>query len=216
MVAYFSPAAGSYRTTTAPAIPLSVTGEAPPTTTGGIRTGVETLRQDIRFIRLGSPRLHRSTAHPFGSAAFWIVALLPLFAVTGAMGLRIHQDRLSGDVAYARGRRAGRLAKKRLAEARALASADDAKAFYAETARALQGFLADKLNIAEAGLMTDAVRRELIARGVGADVATEYLACIEHCDRQRFAPSDGGTPEHERFLERSGTVMTALDAELGR
>ena len=108
------------------------------------------------------------------------------------------------------------MAKKRLAEARTLVSGDDPRAFYAEAARALQGFLADKLNISEAGLMTDLVRRELGGRGGSDEVATEYLTCIEHCDRQRFAPSGGGTEAHEKFMGRTEAAMTSLNAELGR
>jgi BatD DUF11 like domain len=214
-MAYFDPRAGRFSTASAPAIPLEVTGEAPVSPTGGVRSGVETLRQDIRFIRLGAPRLHAVDRRVLGSAGFWIVALLPMLAVAGALGLRRHQDRLFGDVAYARGRRASRVAKRRLAEARALATNEDPKAFYAEAARALQGFLADKLNIAEAGLMTDLVTRELKARGVSDQVVTEYLACIEHCDQKRFAPSTGGTEAAERFLDRTEAAMIGLDRELG-
>jgi oxygen tolerance protein BatD len=213
---YFDAASGRFRSAVAPAIPLTVTGEAPASATGSLRAGVETLRQDIRFIRLGAPRLVAVDRRLFGSRGFWVVALLPLFAVTGALGLRRHQDRLYGDVAYARGRRAGRVAKKRMADARTLATGEDPKAFYAEAARALQGFLADKLNIAEAGLMTDVVERSLQERGVSSTVATEYLACIEHCDQKRFAPSDGGAAAHETFLKRTEAAMTALDAELKR
>ena len=46
---------------------------------------------------------------------FALLALLPLVGVAGAVAVRRQRDLLEGDVAYARGRRAGRLAKKRLA-----------------------------------------------------------------------------------------------------
>ena len=44
------------------------------------------------------------------------------------------------------------MARRRLSEASKLAEGDDARAFYAEVARALRGLVADRLNLAEAGL----------------------------------------------------------------
>jgi len=215
-MAYFDAETGTYRTASAPAIPLEVTGSAPVIGSGGLRSGVETLREDIRFIQLGAPRLYRTDRGLFQTPGFWILALLPLVGVTGAAALRRHQNRLEGDLAYARGRRAGRVARKRLGRARALAAEEGDREFYAEAARALQGFLADKLNVSEAGLMTEAVRFRLVERDVPEPVVAEYLDCIAHCDRQRFAPSGGGVTEHERFLERCESAMTALDRELAR
>jgi hypothetical protein len=147
--------------------------------------------------------------------AFWTFALLPMAGVAGALALRRHRDRIEGDVAYARGRRASRLARKRLAEARRLSTGDDARAFYAEVARALRGFVADKLNVAEAGMQIGDLRAGLARARVPDATTGELVDCLEHCDRQRFAPP---TPEGERarFLERAGMLMTSLDREIRR
>ena len=128
--------------------------------------GVETLREDIRFIQIGPPSLGALGGSLADAPGFWIVALLPLVALVGALVLRTHWDRLEGDVAYARGRRAGRVAKKRLGQARRVMSGGDARAFYAEVERALRAFLAGKLNVAEAGFMAEVAEAELRGRGV--------------------------------------------------
>ena len=116
-MSYFDAESGLYATSASEPLRLEVTGDAIIGVPIG-RAGVETLREDIRFIpdRPSEPRGARRFAH--GCAGFWIVTLLPLVALLGALGLRTHWDRLEGDVAYARGRRAGRIAKKRLGEAR--------------------------------------------------------------------------------------------------
>jgi hypothetical protein len=150
----------------------------------------------------------------FDGAAFWIFALLPLAGIAGALGLRQHRDLLEGDVAYARGRRAGRVAKKRLADARRLADGDDPRAFYAEVARAVRGLVADKLNLAEAGLQTAELARHLERRAASAETVAELRACLEHCDRQRFAPPGHDPQERSRFLDRAGRLMTAIDRAL--
>ena len=150
----------------------------------------------------------------FRSIGFWGVLLIPLMAVAGALALRRHQDRLRGDVAYARRRRASRLGKQRLATAESLRSPERHRDFHAEVGRALQGFLGDKLNLAEAGLVRDEIRSHLTARGLSDAVITPYLACLEDCDRQRFAPTEPNAAAMEEMLVRAGQAMTDLDGAL--
>jgi hypothetical protein len=175
------------------------------------RGGVSELRQDIRFIRLGGLDLQPTGRSLFLSAGFWIFGLLPLAGMAGAAALRRHQELLAGDVAYARGRRAGRVAKKRLAEARRLATGDDSRAFYAEVASAMRGFVADRLNLAEAGLQTMDVDGALAGAGISDDTRDELRSCLDDCDRQRFAPPTSSAGEKERFVEGAGALMTTLD-----
>jgi hypothetical protein len=213
---YFDLDAGTYRSAATEPLPLTVTGAA----VGGpgrvARGGVAQLREDIRFIHLGTDALRPARRLLFDSAAFWILLLLPLACVAGALALRQHRDRLEGDVAYARGRRASRVARKRLAEARTLAATGNARAFYAEVARALRGLVADRLNLAEAGLLTSELGARLGARGVDEAAVAELAACLEHCDKQRFAPPSSDPEEKTRFLERVGELMTSLDRGLRR
>ena len=135
----------------------------------------------------------------------------PLVGIVGSVALRRHRDLLEGDAAYARGRRASRIAKKRLAHARGLAGSSDARAFYAEVARALRGLAADRLNVAEAGLQAGELEARLRERGVDEATVGEMMACLDHCDRQRFAPPSGDPGEEARFLERAGSLMSTLD-----
>ncbi len=215
---YFDPAGESYEVAASGALAVEVTGVAAdgPPGTGRVRAGVEELRTDIRFIRIGTPALVLANRTLFAHPLFWITLLVPLAAVGGAAGLRRHRDRLHGDVAYARSRRAAKLARKRLAEARKLADGKDVRAFYAEAGRALEGFLADKLNIAAAGMIRDEVRDRLAARGVATEAAEPYLECLEECDRQRFAPPTASAEERARFLGRVEEAMAAMAEHLAR
>ncbi|MGE0158131.1 MAG: BatD family protein [Gemmatimonadales bacterium] len=205
---YFDERAGAYRTASTDPLPLTVSGVA--AEGAGARGGVALLREDVRFIRLGSDGFERRDRSLFGPA-FWIVTLLPLVGVAGSLALRRHRDLLEGDVAYARGRRASRLARKRLAEAPRLAGGSDARAFYAEVARALRGLVADRLNLSEAGLQSSELVERLGARAVPEATLAEVRACLEECDRQRFAPQAADQQEKSRFLERVGSLMTSLD-----
>lgn len=209
-MSYFDRGTGTYRMAETDRLSLTVTGSAPggPVQLG--RGGVAQLREDIRFIRLGGS-LRPAGRGLFTGIGFWIFALLPLVGVGGAVAVRRHRDLLEGDVAYARGRRASRVARKRLAHARGLAGGTDSRAFYAEVARALRGLAADRLNLAEAGLQADELEARLRRRGVDDATVQETMACLDHCDRQRFAPPSTDAGEEARFLERAGVLMSTLD-----
>ena len=130
------------------------------------------------------------------------------------MAVRRHQDRLAGDVAWARSRRASRVARRRLARAESLCAPDRHREFHAEVSRAMQGFLGDKLNVAEAGLIHDHIRTALAARGVETTVIDACLHCLERGDRERFAPTEPDTAAMQAVLAEAGRVMTDLDAAL--
>ena len=213
---YFDTEASTYRTATSQPLDLLVSGELLEGPTGLVRGGVTALREDIRFIHLNPAPLMRTNRSVFGGLGFWLVFLLPMVATLGATGFRFHQDRLEGDPAFARRRRAGKVAHARLAEAKRLATGEAPREFYAEVARALRGFVADKLDMAEAGMQVADVDGGLRRVGVSDEVVQEVLDCLGHCDLQRFAPPKEDVGEETRFLERVSKTMTGLNKEMGR
>ena len=216
-LAYFDSDAGAYAVAASDPITLTVTGDPlprPAGPTGRLRTGIDLERQDIRFIRIAMSGFRPVGGSLVRSVLFWTIVLMPMMAVAGAVAARRHQDRLTGDVAYARRRRAARLAKQRLARAESMASPERHREFHAEVGRALQGFLGDKLNVAEAGLIRDEIRARLASRGVPTGVMDSYLGCLEECDRQRFAPTEPDTAAMQEMLTRAGQAMTDLDQAL--
>ena len=216
-LAYLDPVRGAYAVAASDPIDLTVTGDPGAATVlpgGRARTGVDLQRADIRFIRIASPTFRARDGSLFRSAGFWTLAVLPLVALAGAVAVRRHRDRLAGDVAWARNRRASKVARRRLARAESLCSPDRHREFHAEVGRAMQGFLGDKLNVAEAGLIRDEIRAALAARGVEATVADAYLDCLERCDRERFAPAQPDAAAMQAMLAEAGRAMTELDTAL--
>jgi hypothetical protein len=213
---YFDPSTGTYRTDVTAPLDVEVTGEAigDAGISGRGRREITTLREDIRFIHIETPTFQPVSRPLFDDPGFWIALVVPVVAVGSAFGARRHRERVRGDVAYARRRRANRAARKRLARARSLAHRDTQREFYAEVGTALQGFLGDKLNIAEAGMIQDHVRDVLSGRNVSVEVIDAYFACLAVCDRQRFAPADADHDAMDRFVGRAETAMSDLDREL--
>ena len=217
---YFDAADGRYAVAASEPVTVEVTGDAvagDPAFIGGGRASLETAREDIRFIRVATSAFVPIDRQLFGSGAFWTLLLVPLLGLAGALALRRHRERLEGNVAYARRRRAARTARSRLAQARTLRAPEQHQAFVAGIGQTLLGFLGDSLNVAEAGLVRDDIRRALAARGVADDVAERYLACLDKCDQQRFAPraaGDDGDGAAAALLAEAEQAMTALGEAL--
>ena len=213
-VSFFDAAARSYDSSRSQPIEVTVTGDASVAEApGNVPSAVEPIRDEIRFIHIGAPDFRRTGVPLYTTAGFWIVLLLPVAAVAGSAVMRRYRDRIEGDVAYARVRRARRMAKKRLARARGLASGDP-RLFHAEVAGALQGFLADKLNVAEAGLVREEAGRLARQRGASDETLRRLFACLDDCDLQRFAPTGADREAPEQVLEGAAALMGDLEKEL--
>lgn len=216
-VAYFDPESGTYRRARTSPLEIEVAAAPGAAGAGGLSAGsapVESLRDDIRFIHTSEPGLRRADRSLFAAPPFWIVALLPVAALAAAATVRRRSDRIAADVSYARARRARRIAKKRLARARSLVRGD-ARRFHAALAGALQGFVADKLNLAEAGFEREEVRRVAEARGAAAETLDRLFACLDRCDRERFAPSPEGARSQAEALAEAAALMDAFSREVG-
>ena len=107
------------------------------------------------------------------------------------------------------------MAKKRLARARSLAGGDP-RDFYAEIAGALEGFVADKLNIARAGLLRDEAAKLARSGGASEETLAELSDFLADCDVQRFAPAGSERPPAREVLDRAAGIMRTLDRELSR
>ena len=219
-LAYFDVVGGRYAVAASDPVRVEVTGDVvagDPVLIGAGRTRLEVARQDIRFIRVASSGFVPTDRQLLRSGVFWTMVLVPLFGLAGALALRRHRERLEGNVAYARRRRASRLARSRLAHARAVPAPEQHQALVAGISQALLGFLGDLLNVAEAGLVRDEIRRELASRGVAADVVERYLACLDRCDQQRFAPPAAGDNDDGQtaaLLEEAERAMADLGEAL--
>ncbi|MBN1780110.1 protein BatD [bacterium] len=185
---------------------------------GATKEQVKWRGKDIRFIKTETAVFRKTGASMLNMVFFWTVLLIPLAGLSAAYGMNRHLNRIQGDMAYARDRRAGRMAKKHLKKAASLiGSGQDAgaqKAFYAEAGHAVMGFLGDKLNMAKAGLISEEVRSVLENRGVGADTIASVFSILQTCDFQRFAPSDTSKEDMQAFLKRTERVLVQLDREL--
>ncbi|UCF35532.1 MAG: protein BatD [Acidobacteriota bacterium] len=214
---YFDPELEQYQTTVVDGLSLQAeqgSSPVPIDTVAGSKQDIRLLAQEIRFIKLDPGDLRPIDLSLYQTTWFWLIATLPLGAIAASLLVRRRLDRLAGDQAYARGKRAGRLARTRLAKAQALLEPASQKAFYAECGRALRGFAADRLNIPEAGMMSEDLSRLLADAGVTEKTAEEYVGCLKLSDLKHFAPVESSAQEMKEFMDRAEQAITRLHKEL--
>jgi hypothetical protein len=213
-LSYFDLASRRYATISTPELVIPVakgSGDASTLPAGLSKEEVRLIGQDIRFIKLGAPEWKRRGGDFYRSSWFTLLWILPLLALAGAFGYRRHLDKLSGNVAYARSRSANRMAMKRLSTAAQLLQVEKQKDYFAEIARALLGFAADKFNMAQAGMVTSELEARFKAKGIPAATIEQYLQLLKVCDYQRFAPSDVTLPQMQGIYKEAKEAIINLE-----
>jgi len=217
-LSYFDSRAKAYKVASSAPILLTVekgAGDFSPVVGGGVsKEDVRLLGQDIRFISTAALPFKKINETFYAQPLFLSIMALPMLALLGAFVYQRHQEKLSTNVAYARSRKAGGMAQKKLTAAKKLLQQNDEKGFYAEVQRALMGFLGNKLNVAEAGLITDDVERMLAAKKVSPEVIRGYLDCLHTCDFQRFAPASSNGTAMQEFYDQARHALETMEKAL--
>lgn len=220
---FFDPEARAYRTLTRGPIALTVRAPAgtpaSPQIVGARPTtpAAEPLGRDIVSIKDAPGAFVTRGTRRVGSVAFWLWQPVPLLAWLAALWWDTRRRRLTGDVRYARFTRAGREARRALAEVRAAQRAGDRASAYDTLARAVRDYLAAKLDLPPGAVTPEAVRERLGTAGTAARVADDLRDFLATCEQARFAPA-GADGDLAPTLARADTIIRACERErrLGR
>lgn len=214
--AYFDPSVERYITLQSAPIYIRSDGEVAESDGEGYglsRKDIEAVGSDIRHIKPDAGALGHGGGL-YASGLFWALQVSLPLAFLGLVLFQRHRERLRGDVAYARRRRARGEASKRLQRADALLEGGDSAAFYGELQRAVLAFLADRLNIAAAGLTADACEGALRARGIDEQTVDALRTWLARCDYARFAQGVGGRADMDEARAEAESLITSLEKSI--
>jgi hypothetical protein len=171
---------------------------------------VKYLGQDIRFIRNGSGKLTVPSAPLVSRAYYWSWFVLALFITAVVLLLRREQMKRNADKAGVRNRKAAANARRRLAKANSLLSSGKTELVNSEIARALWGYLGDKLAIPQSELTREKCYDSLRARKTSEDLITELDLILSATEYSQYAPkSEGESPA--ALYRRTVTLIGKLD-----
>jgi hypothetical protein len=216
---FFDPEREEYRTLTSPPVPIEV--EAAPDRETLLlvedargRTGREEIRllgKDILHIKSEPGRL-RSRGHPYYRGPIFLGSLLALPGILlAAWAVTARQERLRGDIAYARQVGASRSARRRFREARRLLAAGQGERFYGEVHRAFNRYLGDKFRVPAGAVCGSLIAGKLAARGGTEEIRDEVEDCLAAFDRARFSGTAAPTEEMKAFLSRVENLVGRLE-----
>ena len=165
---------------------------------------------DIHPIKTGPGQAHAGQTFYGSTLYLMLIALLVLFFVVAFAVLR-RRERDQADAVRSRGRKANKVAVRRLRKAARLMHAGKPGEFYDETLRALWGYVGDKLNIPPSQLSRENISQRLQEHGVDEQVTASFIEAIDECEFVRYAPGDPqGNMNH--VYDKSITAIEQIES----
>jgi len=214
---YFDPVAARYQSLRADAMELVVDGQALAEGDPGGLPAQQELRQlgdDIAFIKPLAVVPVESPGVAYRSGLFWVLLVAPPLLNLVVLGYRWQARRSQTRLPITRGRRARRLARRRLEKAAAVVDDDRQNDFYRLAAQALTEFVADKFDVPATGLTYDRIAVLLAERQVPEETARTFLSVLEECDCARFSPGGSDPVARRALMERARQALETLGGRL--
>ncbi|MFC1564535.1 hypothetical protein ACFL6G_06330 [candidate division KSB1 bacterium] len=140
--------------------------------------------------------------------------ILPLVFVGAMFIYSRHFEKMNADIGYKRSRQANTIATKRMKKAKKYFDENNEEKFYPEIAKGLQEYIADKLNISAAGILTDELEKILVRKKIDPDLIKTYISCLQKCDFHRFASVGGSPEEMKKLYDESHEAIIAMEERL--
>lgn len=206
----------SYKTINSTEILLEVAGAPAGSNriSGGInqvgKQQVEMAEIQFKYIKLNTNLKPVNSGSFFGSWEFWSLLSFPfIFIILGVL-LGKKREALANDVLGNKIKKANKLARKYLFEAKK--NLGDQKAFYIALERALHNYLKAKLHIQTSEMSKDRIVELLEERTADPATTKEFISLIESCEFARYTPSSN--VEMHRDYENAARVISELDKQL--
>ena len=164
----------------------------------------------FRYIKL------KTSLHPVDSGSFlcsvtfWSLMALPFVLLLGIILLGKKREAMALDVRGNRVKKANRLTRKYLSEARK--NLGDHEKFYIALERALHNYLKAKLHIQTSDMSKDRIKALLEEKGAEREPSDEFISLLGSCEFARYTPSSKLTMEQD--YEKAARVISSLDKQI--
>ena len=184
---YFDTQSSSYKTLTTEPLSLTVTkGKGG----GSAADYSQKSDKDIHDFMVGGNEAENPEKTFFGSTGYLVLngAVLAVFIIL--LIIFRHRAMELADVTAYRGKKANKVATKRLKKAKKLLKMGKANDFYDEVLRALWGYVGDKLAMPVEQLSRQNISEKLTERNVSEETIAKFIEALDECEFARYAPGD--------------------------
>ena len=188
---YFDTQSNAYKTLRSQPFSLDVAkGDGSSTVSTYTSEDIKQLNKDIRYIKTEDTPLRAVGDYFFGSSLYWISLAVLLAIFLSLFIIFRHRAIENANIGKMRGKRANKVAVRRLRVANKLLKSGKQNEFYDEVLRALWGYVGDKLDMPVTELSRDNISQQLSERGVDNDTVTQFIGALDECEYARYAPGD--------------------------
>lgn len=163
--------------------------------------------KDIKDIKKGDAELHSVDNFFFGSVGYLMSLLIPFVAFVAMLVIFRKRAIDNADLVKMKGKKANKIATKRLRQANKLMLAGKSNEFYDEVLRALWGYVGDKLNMPAEKLSRDNISEKLQSHNVDDNTISKFLSAIDDCEMMRFAPGNPDGNMNKTFESAMTAIM---------
>ncbi|GAA4311011.1 BatD family protein [Pontixanthobacter gangjinensis] len=212
---YFDPSSESYRTLTSEEIMVNVNngplaGNEPSGPAGVNKQKLNLDGSQFRFIKLKTNLRQADSDNFLGSVAYWSALILPLAAIPLFILFGKKREQRANDVRGNRIRKADKLARKYLSEARK--KLGDQKEFYLALERSMHNYLKAKLSIQTSEMSKDRISALLQEKGVDQQTNSDFISLLESCEFARYTPASSDAMHQD--YDKAVSVISTLDKQL--
>ncbi|WP_179333782.1 BatD family protein [Winogradskyella costae] len=213
---YFDLKTESYKRISSDDVVIDVL-EGPMAANAAVDNTVDATKQTVNastntfaFIKTNSNWIPVKSEPFFKSIGFWSLLLVPFLAIPLAIVVRRKKDERDADVQGNRIRKADRLAKKYLSEAKK--ALGQKESFYLALEKALHNYLKAKLNIETSDFNKDKIESLLSERQVSKEVVSDFISILENCELARYTPITQVTMQND--YDKAGHTISLIDKQL--
>ena len=208
---YFDTASGSYKTLHTEVFELNVGKGDGSGSSGDYLAELE--NQDIRPIKRGALERQDENSFFFGSMMYCVILLVLLAIFISLLVLFRKRAIDRANISKMRGKKANKVAVKRLRLANKLMGEGKQGEFYDEVLKALWGYVGDKLNMPIEQLSRENISGKLEEKQVDADTISRFMSALDECEFERYAPGDA-TGNMSKTYESAITAIMKIEENM--
>jgi len=214
---YFNPKTKKYHTLNSEELIVNVlegptnTNQASSNTpTNNNKQAVVSTGNDFGFIKLKPNLKTIGYKHFFGSTPFFLWLLIPLLLIPIAIIFGKKRDAIASDVVGNRVKKANKLAKKYLSNAKkALGNKEE---FYIALEKALHNYLKAKLKIETSDFSKDKIASLLSEKQVDETTIESFIALLKNCEMARYSPFSDVQMQED--YTKASDVISIIDKQI--
>lgn len=213
---FFNPKTEKYNTINSEEILINVL-EGPTNTSVATSSAAKNSKQSVvatgnqfSFLKLKPNLTAIGTNYFFGSKNFYLWWLLPLLLIPLAVLFRKKREAIAGDIAGNKIKRANKLARKYLSEAKKTLGKKDA--FYVAMEKALHNYLKAKLKIETSEFSKDKIATLLTEKEVDEETKDGFVGLLKNCEMARYSPFSD--VQMQQDYDKASAVISYLDKQL--